>query len=58
MLLVTLEALYIINATNLWLPKKIPIIFHNFQGYDGHIVFEELNNFDGDIDVIPKGIDK
>ena len=58
MLLVTLEALYIINATNLRLPKKIPIIFHNRQGYYGHIVFEELNNFDGDIDVIPNGIDE
>ena len=38
--------------------KKLPIIFHNLQGYDGHIIFKELNNFDVDIDVIPKGIDK
>ena len=43
---------------NLRLPKKLPIIFHNLQGYDGHIIFKELNNFDVDIDVIPKGIDK
>ena len=40
------------------LPKKLPIIFHNLQGYDGHIIFKELNNFGVDIDVIPKGIDK
>ena len=40
------------------LPKKLPIIFHNLQGYDGHIIFKELNNFDVDIAVIPKGIDK
>ena len=43
---------------NLRLPKKLPIIFHNLQGYDGHITFKELNNFNVDIDVIPKGIDK
>ena len=43
---------------NLRLPRKLPIIFHNLQGYDGHIIFKELNNFDVDIAVIPKGIDK
>ena len=43
---------------NLRLPRKLPIIFHNLQGYDGHIIFKELNNFDVDISVIPKGIDK
>ena len=40
------------------LPRKLPIILHNLQGYDGHIIFKELNNFNADIDVIPKGIDK
>ena len=58
MLLVNLEALHIINATNLRLPRKLPIIFYNLQGYDGHIIFKELNNFNVDIAVIPKGIDK
>ena len=43
---------------NLRLPKKLSIIFHNFQGYDGDLIFKELNNFNVDIDVIPKGIDK
>ena len=43
---------------NLRLPKKLPIIFHNLQGYDGHIIFKEVNNFDVDIDVIPKSIDE
>ena len=33
-------------------------MFHNLQGYDRHITFKELNNFDIDISVIPKGIDK
>ena len=37
---------------------KLPITFHNFQGYDGHIIFKELNNFKIGITVIPKGIDK
>ena len=39
-------------------PRKIPIIFHNL-GYDGHIIFKELNNFDNiDIQVIPKSSEK
>ena len=41
---------------NLRLPKKLPVIFHNLQGYYGHMIFKELNNFDVDINVIPKGI--
>ena len=48
------------NKCNLKLriPRKLPIVSHNLQGYDGHIIFKELNNFDVDITVIPKGIDK
>ena len=37
--------------------KKLPIIFHNLQGYDGHIIFKEWN-VNANIAVIPKGIDK
>ena len=43
---------------NLRLPRKLPIIFHNLQGHDGHIIFKELNNFNVDIALNPKGIDK
>ena len=43
---------------NLRLQKKLPIISHNLQGCDGHIIFKEVNNFDVDIVVTPKGIDK
>ena len=48
------------NKCNLKLriPRKLQIIFHNLQGYDKHIIFKKLNNFDVDISVIPKGIDK
>ena len=38
--------------------KKLPIIFHKLEGYDGHIIFIELNNFDVTIDVIPKTTEK
>ena len=40
------------------IPRKLLKFFHNLQGYDGHIIFKELNNFDVDIAVIPKDIDK
>ena len=43
---------------NLRLPKKLLIIFHNLQGYDGHIIFKELSNFNVDIAIILKDIDK
>ena len=48
------------NKRNLKLriPRKLLIIFHNLKGYDGHIIFKELHNFDVDIVVIPKDIDK
>ena len=45
--------------SKLKIPKKLPIIFHNLEGYDGHIIFKELNNFDNiDIQVIPKTVEK
>ena len=43
---------------NLRILRKLPIIFQNLQGYDGHIIFKELNHFNVDIAVIPKDIDK
>ena len=40
------------------IPKKLPIIFHNLEAYDGNLIFKELSNFNVDIEVILKGIDK
>ena len=37
------------------IPRKIPIIVHNLEGYGGHLIFRELNNFkDNDIQVTSK----
>ena len=39
--------------------QKVTIIFNNVEGYDGHIIFKELNNFDNtDIQVISKTSEK
>ena len=48
------------NKCNLKLriPRKLPIVFHNLEGYDGRIIFKELNNIDVDVAVIPNGSDK
>ena len=41
------------------IPRKLPIIFHNLEGYDGHTTFKELNDSDNiDIQVIPKSSEK
>ena len=35
--------------------RKLPIIFHNLEGYNKYIIFKELNNLNNiDIQVIPK----
>ena len=33
-------------------------MFHNLRGYDSHLIFNELNKFDGKIDVIANGLEK
>ena len=43
---------------NLQLTKKVPVIFHNLRGYDSHLIFCELQNFDVKIDVIPNRLEK
>ena len=43
---------------NFKISKKVPVVFHNLKGYDGHLIMKELNNFDVVIDVIPCGLEK
>ena len=43
---------------NLQLNKKVTLTFHNFRGYDSHLIFCEINKFDVKIDVIPNGLEK
>ena len=57
-LLVNLEVQLIRVVTNLQLTKKVPVIFHNLRGYNGHLIFNELSKFDVKIDVISNGLEK
>ena len=43
---------------NFQLTKKIPVIFHNFKGYDKHLIFSELHKINLKVDVIPNGLEK
>ena len=43
---------------NFKISKKVPVIFHNLKGYDGHLIMKELSSFDVSIDVIPCGMEK
>lgn len=37
--------------------KKIPVIFHNFKGHDGHLIMQEICKFKKDINVIPNNME-
>ena len=43
---------------NLKLAKKVPVIFHNLRGYDGHLIMQEINKSDVKLNVIPNGLEK
>ena len=34
------------------------MIFHNFRGYDSHLIFIELSKFNCKVSVIPNGLEK
>ena len=44
--------------TNFKISRRVRVVFHNFKGYDGHLIMKELSNFDVSIDVIPCGLEK
>ena len=43
---------------NLQSTEKVPVIFHNLRGYDNHLIFDELKNFDVKADVISDRLEK
>ena len=43
---------------NFKITKRVPVVFHNLKGYDGHLIMKELSNFDVKVDVIPCGLEK
>ena len=38
--------------------KKVPVIFHNLEGYGSHLIFQELIKFNVKISVIANGLEK
>ena len=38
--------------------KKIPVIFDNLIGYDGHLIIPEIDMFNQKISVVPNGLEK
>ena len=43
---------------NFQLTKKVLVIFHNFRSYDSHLIFNERDKPDVNINVIPNGLEK
>ena len=43
---------------NVELNHKIPVVFHNLQNYDSHLIMQELGNFNLEINVMTNGLEK
>ena len=43
---------------NVKLNHKIPVVFHNLENYDSHLIIQELGKFNLQINVIPNGLEK
>ena len=43
---------------NVELTKKIPVIFHNLKGYEGHLIMQKIGKFNVKVNVIPNGLEK
>ena len=40
------------------LTKTVPVIFHNLRSYGSHLIFNEVDKCDVNINVIPNGLEK
>ena len=40
------------------LTKKLFIIFHNIQGYESHLITNEIGKFNVKVDVLPNGLEQ
>ena len=45
-------------VANFKVSKKVPVVFHNLKGHDGHLIMRGLSNFNVIIHVIPCGLEK
>ena len=52
------EAAHFSCNANFKISKKVPVVFHNLKGYDGHLIMRGLSSFNVVIDVIPCGLEK
>ena len=43
---------------NFEMTKKIPVTFHNLEGYESHLIFKELSKFNVKKSVRPNGLEK
>ena len=43
---------------HLKLSKKVPIIFHNLNRYESHLIMQEIGKFELKVNVIPNGLRK
>ena len=43
---------------NLKLNHRIPVMFHNLENYDSHLIIQELGKFNLKINVIQNGLEK
>ena len=43
---------------NIKLTKKVSVIFHNFRGYNSHLIMQEIGKFSVEISFIPNRLEK